>query len=209
MSYVSYIPMCLFFLLLGVGSRLKFKFTCMQNNRKLFLFIAMSLDGFIAKSDDDISFLSQVEIEGEDYGYAAFIESVDTVIVGRKTYDKIRSMGLELPYGSRDVYVLTRSVQPDSGTLHFYNGDLSDLLSDIRSREGKQLYCDGGAETIHQLLENDLIDEMIISIIPHLLGDGIALFKGGLPEKNLQLKSALSFEKGLVKMHYIRERQSE
>ena len=66
-------------------------------NRKLCLYIAMSLDGYIAKHDGDISFLSTVEQEGEDYGYSKFIESVDTVIIGRKTYDKILSMGNDLP----------------------------------------------------------------------------------------------------------------
>jgi len=175
----------------------------MQNNRKLFLYIAMSLDGFIAKADDDISFLSQVEKEGEDYGYSTFLESVDTIILGRKTYDKILSMGFELPYGSREVYVLTRSPKPGSGSLHFYSGDVSDLILNLKSQEGKHIYCDGGAETILQLLMDDLIDEMIISIIPILLGDGISLFKGGLQEKKLQLISADTFEKGLVQLHYI------
>ena len=66
-------------------------------NRKLCLFIAMSLDGFIAKTDDDISFLNQVELEGEDYGYSGFVNTVDTVILGRKTYDKVLSMGVESP----------------------------------------------------------------------------------------------------------------
>ena len=179
----------------------------MDNNRKLFLFIAMSLDGFIAKQDGDISFLSQVEKEGEDYGYAKFIESVDTIVLGRKTYDKILSMGIEWPYGSREVYVLTRSLKPDSGSLHFYSGDLSDLILKLKSQKGKHIYCDGGAETVHQLLQEDLIDEVIISIIPHLLGDGIALFKGGLQEKKLQLMGATSFEKGLVQLHYIRIRE--
>jgi dihydrofolate reductase len=176
----------------------------MQNNRKLILYIAMSLDGFIAKPDGDISFLSAVEQEGEDYGFSKFMESVDTIILGRKTYDKIQSMGIESPYGTRMIYVLTRSSKPDSGTIRFYSGSLSDLISNLKSLEGKHIYCDGGAETVSRLLQEDLIDEMIISIIPVLLGDGILLFKGGLPEKKLQLISTNSFEKGLVQLHYIR-----
>ena len=180
----------------------------MQINRKLILYIAMSLDGYIAKQDDDISFLSEVEKEGEDYGFSTFMESVDTIIVGRKTYDKILSMGIEWPYGSREVYALTRSSKPDSGTLHFYSGDVSDLIFKLKSQEGKHIYCDGGAETVHQLLLEDLLDEMIISVIPVLLGDGISLFKGGLQEKKLRLISTDSFEKGLVQLHYIRMRET-
>ena len=186
------------------GRRLYFKVFTMENNRSLLLYIAMSLDGFIAGQDDDISFLSQVEKEGEDYGYSTFLESVDTIILGRKTYDKILSMGIQSPYGSRELYVLTRSSKPDSGRFHFYSGDLSDLILNLKCKEGKHIYCDGGAETVHQLLAGDLVDEMIISIIPVLLGEGISLFKGGLQEKKLQLVSADSFEKGLVQLHYIR-----
>jgi len=163
----------------------------------------MSLDGYIAKQDGDISFLFEVEKDGEDYGYSTFMETVDTIIVGRKTYDKILSMDIEWPYGSREVYVLSRSPKPDSETLHFYSGNLSDLISNLKRQEGKHIYCDGGGETVNQLLLEDLIDEMIISVIPVLLGDGIPLFKGGLNEKKLRLLSADSFEKGLVQLHYI------
>lgn len=180
----------------------------MKTNRKLYLFIAMSLDGYIAKQDDDISFLAQVEKPGEDYGYSKFINSVDTIVLGRKTYDKVRSMNSELPYGNREIYVMTRTPKPDEGNVHYYSGKIADLIASLRSKEGRHIYCDGGAEIIHQLLIEDLIDEMIISVIPVLLGDGIALFKGGLEEKNLTLQSAASYEKGLVQMHYVRQRES-
>lgn len=183
-------------------------FLTMSHNRKLFLFIAMSVDGYIARQDDNIDFLSMVEKQGEDYGYSKFIESVDTVILGRRTYDKIVSMSRQLPYGNREVFVWTRSVRPDEGKVHFYSGKVDDLISSLRSREGMNIYCDGGAEVIHSLLMNDLIDEMIISIIPILLGDGISLFKGGLEEKKLSLQSVASYEKGLVQMHFVRDRDS-
>lgn len=178
----------------------------MQNNRKLILYIAMSLDGYIAKQDDDISFLTAVEQEGEDYGYSKFIETIDAVILGRKTYDKILAMGSDWPYGDRKVYVLTRTPKPDSGNIQFYSGSLTELISTLKSEEGKHIYCDGGAETVHQLLQEDLIDELTISIIPVFLGDGIRLFKGGLQELKLQLISVKSFEKGLVQMRYIQAR---
>lgn len=178
----------------------------MKNNRKVFIFIATSIDGFIAKQDDDIGFLAQVEKPGEDYGYSKFIELVDTIILGRKTYDKVLSMGSELPYGKREIYVMTRTPRADEGNIHFYSGKVADLVSSLRGVEGMHIYCDGGAEVVHQLLMDDLIDEMIISIIPVLLGDGISLFKGGLEEKKMKLQSATSYEKGLVQMHYIRTR---
>lgn len=173
-------------------------------DRKVILYIAISLDGFIAKPDGDISFLSVVEQEGEDYGYSAFFESVDTVILGRKTYDKVLSMGIESPYGDRNVFVLTRNSRPVAGNITFYSGSLPELMTYLKSQSGKHIYCDGGTETAGQFLRNDLFDELIISVIPVLLGDGIRLFGQRFQEQKLRLIRCESFEKGLVQLHYIR-----
>lgn len=173
-------------------------------NRKVILYIAMSLNGFIAKPDGDISFLSEVEQKGEDYGYSTFTESVDTVILGRKTYEKILSMGIDNPYGEREVYILTRNPHPGTDKLTFYSGSLPQLISALKSKPGKNIHCDGGAETVQRLLQDDLIDEFTISIIPILLGDGIRLFNKRFHEQKLQLVKSKSFEKGLVQLHYIR-----
>lgn len=176
----------------------------MEHPRKLYIFIAMSLDGYIAAPDGDISFLPPIEMDKEDYGYKDFIENIDTVVLGRKTYDKILSMGVENPYGDRQMYILTHSPKEDTGKLHYYSGSLKELILHHKSQKGKHIYCDGGADTIHQLLADDLIDEMIISIIPILLGEGIALFKGGMPALKLALVKVSSYENGLVKLHYRR-----
>jgi len=172
-------------------------------NRSVILYIAMSLDGYIAKPDGDIGFLSLVEKEGEDYGYFAFMDTVDTVILGRKTYDKVLSMVAELAYRERDVYVLTRTPRPDSGKIKFYSGDLAELITNLKKQSGKSIFCDGGAETVSQFLQNELFDELVISIIPILLGDGIKLFGKSLPEQKLKLTGCKTYEKGLVQLHYI------
>ena len=128
--------------------------------RKLSLFIAMSLDGYIAKPNDDLSFLKLVEKEGEDYGYAKFIETVDTLIIGRKTYDYVlKEIGpSHYDNGERDVYVITRTERPDVGKIKFYAEDLKELVLRLKKENGKNIYCDGGAEIINELLKNDLID---------------------------------------------------
>ncbi|HEY0041148.1 MAG TPA: dihydrofolate reductase, partial [Flavisolibacter sp.] len=77
--------------------------------RKVILYIATSLDGYIAKTDDDLGFLSIVEQEGEDYGYGEFLQTVDAVIVGRRTYDKVLSMGYAFPHADKDAYIITRT----------------------------------------------------------------------------------------------------
>lgn len=172
--------------------------------RQLSLFIACSLDGYIAKPNDDLSFLKMVEKEGEDYGYAAFIEQIDTILLGRKTYDYVvREIGAEhYDNGERAIYVITSQKRAAVGRTTFYSGNLKELIQELRSKEGKNLYCDGGAELIHALLQADLIDEITVSIIPILLGEGVRLFKDGRQEQVLELLTTKTFETGLVQLHY-------
>lgn len=173
--------------------------------RKLSLFIAVSLDGYIAKPNDDLSFLKIVEQEGEDYGYAEFTSDVDTIILGRKTYDFVlREIGSShYDNGNRDVYVITSDLRPSSGRVKFYNGNLTELIQRLKNESGGKIYCDGGAEVINHLLNNNLIDEMIISIIPVLVGNGVRLFKDGRSEQNLRLVNTRTYNSGLVQLHYI------
>lgn len=176
--------------------------------RNISLFIATSLDGYIAKPNDDLSFLKLVEKEGEDYGYAEFTETVDTLIIGRKTYDYvINEIGpSHYDNGQRDVYVITRTERPKVGRTNFYTGDITELVKRLKSEKGKNIYCDGGAEVINELLKHDLIDEIIISVIPILLGNGIRLFKDGRPEQILELLEVKTFETGLTQLHFKRKK---
>ncbi len=176
--------------------------------RKISLFIATSLDGYIAKPDDDLSFLRLMEKEGEDYGYAEFTNTIDTLIVGRRTYDYVLEEIGPSHYdnGQRDVYVITRTERPQVGRTIFYTGDITELVKRLKSEKGKNIYCDGGAEIINELLKHDLIDEFIISVIPVLLGDGIKLFKDGRPEQRLEFITAKTFETGLIQLYYRREK---
>lgn len=164
----------------------------------------MSLDGYIAKPNDDLSFLKQVEKAGEDYGYTEFTATVDTLIIGRKTYDYVlKEIGpSHYDNGQRDVYVITRSQRPQVGRTTFYTGDLPALVKRLKSENGKNIYCDGGAEVINELLTYELVDEFIISVIPVLLGDGIRLFKAGRPEQVLELVTTKQFDTGLTQLHY-------
>ena len=176
--------------------------------RTLSLFIAASLDGYIAKPDDDLSFLNVVEKEGEDYGYAAFTSTIDTIILGRRTYDWVLGKIGPSHYdnGERNVYVITRTERPDIGKTKFYTGDLTELVRQLKSESGKNIYCDGGAEIINELLKNDLIDEFIISVVPVLVGNGTRLFKDGRPEQQLELVNTKTFDTGLTQLHYRRKR---
>jgi dihydrofolate reductase len=172
--------------------------------RKVILYISMSLDGYIATKDNSLDFLSMVEQEGEDYGYNDFVTSIDAVLIGRKTYDKVIAMGYEYPHVDKDVYIITRTARPSIGNFKYYNGGLPQLVNTLKSQAGKNIYCDGGAEIANELIKENLVDEYIISVIPILLGDGIKLFKDGRPQQILELVSTKQFDKGLTQLHYRR-----
>ncbi|MES2618875.1 MAG: dihydrofolate reductase family protein [Bacteroidota bacterium] len=171
-------------------------------NRKLIVYIATSLDGYIAKPNDDLSFLSIVAKEGEDYGYTSFIETIDTVILGRKTYEWVMTQVPEFPHADKQSFVITRTPRESIGNTHFYSGSLQSLVAQLKSEKGNNIFCDGGAEIVHALLKEKLVDELIISIIPIMLGNGTRLFKDERPEQLLTLISSKQFETGLVQVHY-------
>jgi len=171
-------------------------------DRKVILYIATSLDGYIAKPNDDLGFLSIVEQEGQDYGYVDFIKTVGTVILDRKTYDWVISKVQEFPHSDKETYVITRSSKPTSGNIKFYTGNLKELVLKLKQRIGKDIFIDGGAEIVNALLQENLIDEFYISIVPILTGSGVHLFQDERPEQQLKLVESKQFDTGLVQLHY-------
>lgn len=171
---------------------------------KLTVYIATSLDGYIAKPNNDLDFLKIVEKEGEDYGYAEFTANIDTIILGRKTYDWVLNEIGSSHYdnGDKNVYVITRAERPSIGKTTFYTGNLVELVQQLKNESKKDIYCDGGAEIVNELLKSDLIDEFIISVVPILVGNGIRLFQDGRPEQQLELVNVKTFDTGLTQLHY-------
>lgn len=167
----------------------------------------MSLDGFLATNDDDLSWLSIVEKEGEDYGYANFIKEVDTYIVGRSTYDVVLKLtGGEFPQAKLyDCYVITRQDRPNENGITFYNGDIESLVLKLKQEPGKNIYCDGGGQIVNLLMKKNLIDEYIVSVIPVLLGDGKRLFLGGTGKIELKALPSKNYDTGLVQLHYVKK----
>ena len=171
-----------------------------MSEKKLILYISMSLDGFIATKDDDISWLNSAPMADEEErkeagkedeaskSYEEFTANVDSYIIGRKTYDVVMKLtGGDLPQVKLyDCYVITRQDLEDKDGVKFYNGDLPTLVKELKSKGGKNIYCDGGGEIVKILMEHDLIDEYIVTIIPIILGDGKRLFIGGTPRIELE-----------------------
>jgi len=176
----------------------------MSTQRKVILYIAMSLDGYIASPDNGLEFLSMVEEKDQDYSYKDFVNTVDTVIVGRKSYEKVLSMGMDYPLSNKDLYIITRTPRPAVGSTKFYTGNLKELVLNLKSQKGKSIYVDGGAEIANEMMMDNLIDEFYISVIPILLGNGISLFNNSRPQLPLKLVSTKSYNKGLVQLHYLK-----
>ncbi|MFA0964574.1 dihydrofolate reductase family protein [Roseivirga sp. BDSF3-8] len=173
-------------------------------SRTLTLYIAMSLDGYIAGLDDDIRFLNSMEREGEDYGYAAFVQTIDTVIWGRRTFDKVLSFGGDLPYKDKSVYVISRSRTGSHEHIR-YHSDVVSLVKGLKGQEGAGIYCDGGGQIVTELQRAGLIDRYIISIVPYLLGGGVRLFQDAFSPRHLIFRRSVSFPSGLVQLWYERK----
>lgn len=173
----------------------------MSNSRNI-LYIAMSLDGYIATEENDLSFLEPYSDGSEDYGYYDFMENVKTIIMGRKTYDIILGFDIEFPHRKEKCYVLSNSKTGKDENVEFYNGSLPDLISSIKKEEAGDIFLDGGAEVVKEFAKQSLIDLYIITIIPVFLGSGIRLFKDGRPEQDLELIKSESYKNGVVQVWY-------
>jgi dihydrofolate reductase len=169
------------------------------------VFIATSLDGFIARSDGRIDWLSIVERPGEDYGYQAFFDTIDTLVVGRKTYET--ALGFDQwPYAGKRCVVMTSSTPAAKHGETFYAGDPAALVDRLTSEGAKRIYVDGG-DVIRQFVAAGLVTDMTLSILPILLGEGARLFGGTGRDVRLDLVSSRAFESGLVQLEYRLRRQ--
>ena len=172
---------------------------------KASVFIATSLDGFIARPDGEIDWLGDPPTEGaDDYGYEKFMDTVDVLVMGRNTYEKVLTFG-GWPYGAKPVVVLS------SRTLHIperiatsvetMSCSPAELVGRLSERGAKHLYIDGG-RTIQQFLDAGLIQRLIITRIPVLIGSGIPLF--GPLQRDIKLRHIEThvFSNGLVQSEY-------
>lgn len=172
------------------------------------VFIATSLDGFIAREGGEIDWLPVGDQEGgadEDHGYTAFFESVHAIVMGRNTYELVRSFGGAWPYGDKPIRVMTkRGVEiPDeiSATVQQLSGTPTEVVQKLADAGLTKLYVDGGL-TIQSFLAEGLIDRMIITRIPVLIGRGIPLFGPVPADIRLRHLATRSYATGLVQSEY-------
>ncbi len=172
---------------------------------KVSVFIAASLDGFIARSDGDLSWLDEYESlgDGEDAGYGELFKAVDSMIIGRGTFEKI--LTFDWPYGTKPITVLSSSLSevPEKlkGSVRIDNSAPLKLLEKLEAEGYQHIYLDGG-QVIQSFLWEGLVDDITLTTIPVLLGQGIPLF--GSLEKDIKLKllESRSWDNGFVQSKY-------
>jgi dihydrofolate reductase len=164
------------------------------------VFIAVSVDGYIARPDGSLDWLDAVQREGEDYGYKSFFDSIDALVVGRKTYDT--ALGFDAwPYAGKRCIVLTRRPVDARHGEEFFAGEPKALIERLAGDGVRHVYVDGG-DVIRQFFDARLVDDLTLSVIPVVLGNGIRLFGGGEPERRLVLEEARSWSSGLAQLRY-------
>lgn len=163
------------------------------------IFIAASIDGFIARKDGGLDWLDRVGGFGEDYGFKNLLESIDALIIGRKTYEV--AITVPNPYPGKRVIVLSHSLNSVREDMELYQGDLKELLLKMKAEGMKHIWVDGGT-VISQFLSLQAVDRMTLSIIPVILGDGIPLFNRIKQEIPVRLTSSHAYPSGLVQLKY-------
>ena len=171
--------------------------------RKLILYIAASLDNYIARPDGNVEWLNAPELQlpGEDYGYADFYRSIDTTLMGRRTYKQILGFDVPFPYRDKTNFVFTRSVsRADKGDVNYVSGDVASFVRMLKDKPGRDIWLIGGGQINTLLLHQGLIDRLILTLIPVILGEGIPLFHGKPPETRFNPVSGRYFDNGVVQL---------
>lgn len=178
---------------------------------KIILYIATSIDGYIAKSDGNLDWLTQFpNPTNEDYGYSELLSNCESIIVGSRTFTEISKFDIEWPYSNFKTYVISRQKNFEINTpnTELYSGDLKGVINYLITNTSKNCWVVGGGKLVESLLNQNLIDEMIISIIPVLIGNGIPLFHKSSSESTWGLVNTKKYDSGVVTLTYTKEKKT-
>ncbi|RDV15637.1 dihydrofolate reductase [Pontibacter diazotrophicus] len=171
--------------------------------RKIVLYIAASLDGYIARSNGSTAWLHDetYTIKGEDFGYSEFLQTFDTTLMGHSTYKVVLGFDMPFPYPDKENYVFSRSSgHTDTEYVQFISTDAVEFVQKLKQKPGKDIWLIGGGQLNTLLLNHNLIDEIILTYVPRVLGEGIPLFAPGAQEKKLKVRSSKSYDNGFVQV---------
>ncbi|MEA4980005.1 MAG: dihydrofolate reductase family protein [Petrimonas sp.] len=170
------------------------------------LYIAASLDGYIARSNGDLDWLLKFPTPtGTEYGYKELMDSIDTIIMGGKTYRAVLDMNFEWPYSDKTCYIISRhntNLTPTKD-VKFITENVVEKIEELKQQDGKDIWLVGGGEIISMLLEAGLVDKLQICYIPVILGKGIRLFPEQPQESTWKLVGSKSYDSGIIKVDYV------
>jgi dihydrofolate reductase len=172
---------------------------------KTTLYIATTLDGKIARKDGSLDWLFALANPNQiDHGYADFLKSIGTTIMGKNTYNEILGFGVEWPYMGMDSYIATtdKEFQASTPETNIVSNNIADLINKLKVQSHKDIWLIGGGKLITHFLNNDLLDRMILTLIPTIIGDGISLFPDNPKETRWLLSNVEKFETGVVNLTY-------
>lgn len=172
---------------------------------KVILYIAASLDGFIAKPDGNLDWLTTWPNPANlDYGYANLLKSIGTIVMGRKTYNEVLSFGIDWPYAEYETYVISNNddLKILTPNTKLVSSGINQLIALLKDHSTKDIWLVGGGALVTSFLNDDLIDTMIITTVPVILGEGIPLFPNKPKETRWKLISVEKFDTGLVSLTY-------
>lgn len=176
-------------------------------SRKVIVHIATSADGYIARPDGDIDWLTSRPAPKGFYGIDAFMNTIDTLVFGRRTYEVGKRMGGKFDGKERTV-VFSRQPRPDDAPpqVEFTSEAVDAWVRRVRGQPGKNIWLMGGGELIADFLDAHAIDEFVVSVVPVFIGDGIPLIARRHMQVGLELQSVERFDDGLVQHHYLVQR---
>lgn len=179
----------------------------MESKRKIVCYIAESLDGYIATEDDSLDWLFKVDGEG-DAGYAEFMETIDTVVMGRRTYDWVMDIEKgQYPYSGIKSFVFSKTKPSSfSGEVEFIDLPIPEFAEQLKNIPGKNIWVIGGSALLADFLEAGLIDEFIISIAPVTIGAGIPLFRKSVLTSEFKLRDVKRYGE-FAQLHYELKRE--
>jgi dihydrofolate reductase len=173
------------------------------NRRRVIVHIATSADGYIARPDGDLEWLTSRPAPKGFYGMNAFMRSIDTKVLGRKTYEMSLRLGAEFDSKSRSIVFSRRAPPADAPSgVEFVNEAIGPFVDRLRAQPGKDIWLMGGGEIIASFLDEHAIDEFVISVAPVFIGEGIPLIARRQRHMPLELLSSDRFEDGLVQNRY-------
>ena len=175
----------------------------MAKQRKVIVHIGASADGYIARPDGDLEWLTSRPAPKGFYGMNAFMKSIDTKVLGRKTYEASLRLGAKFNSKERTIVFSRQSPPADTPPgVEFVNGAIGPFLRRLKEQPGKDIWLMGGGDVIASFLDEQAIDEFVVSVVPVFIGDGIPLIARRHRHVPLTLQSVERFEDGVVQLHY-------